>query len=274
MSDTPITPASTATTPAFVAGTATSLLALTTPFVRPPSCGEIFSTSSIVSSYWWDDYSLTTVQVLASDAADPRFASCQPPGWGAVVSASRFSFSPAVCPTGWTAYSVKALAAQSTTAYCCDRDYHLEWPVSDLSINGIASPACFVNLGTTLLPSSSSSVLFPNGIQVHNAWQIAWAASETSTLSPTPPQLACGRTLATWVPGEIVPPSNVSSAGDCQDDSSNSGVAIGRSLYLFLVVGLPLIFVAIFASCCVLCFRRRRRGARGVRGRPRKLPGN
>ncbi|KAK3390747.1 hypothetical protein B0H63DRAFT_519961 [Podospora didyma] len=272
-----------------MSSTTAAALALITPFAQPPSCSEIFSTTSLVSSFWWNQYSTTTVQILASADADaenapPGFAStCRPPGWNTNVPlTNRFSFSPAVCPSGWTAYKLQTAEMAwpiTSTAYCCDRDYRLEWPTSDLSISGIASPACFKNLGTTFLPGSSpsspSSLLFPNGIQVHNAWHISWAASDTSSLSPPPPDLACGggaRSLSTWIPGETVPPLPPNLNTDvCQDMENNSGGGVDDThqptpMFLFMVVGLPLIFVAIILSVFVFCFRHRRRNKNLPRG--------
>lgn len=120
-------------TPAGIIPTATTaaaaLVALTTPFVQPPSCTNLFATTSLVSSFNWNDYSETTVQIVFSDPANPQFASCQPSGWDNVAPESRFSFSPAVCPSGWTAYDVVAsetdISSTSlstvSTAYCCSR---------------------------------------------------------------------------------------------------------------------------------------------------------
>lgn len=127
MDDVSTEPASASTA---VAATATSpLLALTTPFIQSPSCADVFVTTSVISSFYWNDYSTTTIKVLASDPADPRFPSCQPSGWGSVAPQSRFSFSPAVCPGGWTAYELSASETDVSstsistvsTAYCCSR---------------------------------------------------------------------------------------------------------------------------------------------------------
>jgi hypothetical protein len=67
--------------------------------------------------------------VLVSDPADERFATCQPPGWDSNESASRFSFSPAVCPSEWTYHQMATERYPGdgqhvythTTAYCCSR---------------------------------------------------------------------------------------------------------------------------------------------------------
>lgn len=294
--------------------TATSpLLSLTTPFVQIPSCTDIFLTTSIVSSFWWNDYSTTTIRVLASDPAEPRVSSCQPSGWADVEPQSRFSFSPAVCPSGWTAYELSAsetdISSTSistiSTAYCCSRfvsnrfsahpaldqrlifqcpvhsGYSLDWPLSQLSIESVASPACFKAIGdatattdelsastSAALPTSSggsttsanhATTLFPEGVQIHNAWHISWASSDTSTLSPAPPDLSCSQFLATWVPGEATPSTACRNA---EDHGS-----MGTSLFWFLVIGLPIIALVLVGSCCFFCFwqRHKRKAQRDAR---------
>lgn len=105
--------------------TATNILALTTPFIQPSRCGAISSTTSVITSFFWGNYTETTLQIVISDTADPRFSTCQPTGWTDVVPESRFSFSPAVCPNDWTAYQLEATGAEFkssiSTAYCCTR---------------------------------------------------------------------------------------------------------------------------------------------------------
>lgn len=105
--------------------TVTALLGLTTPFVQQPSCTDIWELTTVSTLTYG---SSTTYAVLASNSADARFASCQPSGWANVVTQSRFSFSPAVCPSGWTYYDMAAtIVATAPTgpfpthsaAYCC-----------------------------------------------------------------------------------------------------------------------------------------------------------
>lgn len=114
------TPTSSSTSLSKPGGTATNVLALTTPFVQKPDCESIWALSHVAS--YEDDGHLTSEAFLASDADDERFTSCQPPGWASVVPASRFSFSPAVCPSNWTYYDMASTTNAGTTfttAYCC-----------------------------------------------------------------------------------------------------------------------------------------------------------
>ncbi|KAF2004630.1 hypothetical protein P154DRAFT_35386 [Amniculicola lignicola CBS 123094] len=105
-----------------------SLLPLTTPFIPPPDCSDIFITTHTVTSYSWNNYTETTLTALYSDPGSEQFTRCQPPGWDKVISKSRFHFSPAVCPDQWTAYNLEAvyvdvptLTKRATTAFCCAR---------------------------------------------------------------------------------------------------------------------------------------------------------
>lgn len=97
-------------------------IALTTPFAQAPNCADIFATTTFdVSSTFWANHTRTTIPVTFSNVADPRFAACQPPGWVNRPPNRRFEFSPAVCPSDWTAYRVGRTGASVTTAHCCTR---------------------------------------------------------------------------------------------------------------------------------------------------------
>lgn len=73
-----------------------------------------------------NDYSTTTVNLSISGPADSRFQACQPSGW---QYRKDFKFSPAVCPKGWTAYSVRSTSSEVerysinrfSAAHCCSR---------------------------------------------------------------------------------------------------------------------------------------------------------
>ncbi len=105
-----------------------SILALTTPFVQPAAeCASIWEPETIQT---FGNGTSLTLTVLASDAANPRFTSCQPSGWATNLPARRFSYSPAVCPSGWTYWDMEetttiddkaSTADVFTSALCCDR---------------------------------------------------------------------------------------------------------------------------------------------------------
>ncbi|KAK4100218.1 hypothetical protein N658DRAFT_497447 [Parathielavia hyrcaniae] len=241
--------------------------ALTTPFVPPPSCANQFITTSFVSSS-------TTVTVLASGPADARFSACQPPGWdsgGESSGLNGFRFSPAVCPSGWTAYNLGGtMLSDVTTAYCCSSGFthSLYWN----QIDGISPTACFANISDTTAPTATaSSALSPHGFRVHNAWHISWEASDIPSLSPTPPPFATCITspvIRSWVPGATVEPDAflVPEGVECNDGTSRWSKAQTASFF-FLIVGLPTIILAIVVTCLVVCCCRRRRRVREGRER-------
>ncbi|PGH08765.1 hypothetical protein AJ79_05864 [Helicocarpus griseus UAMH5409] len=76
-----------------------ALAAITTPFVQRPECASIWELTKVTLDDW-EPYLGRSVTILASNAADERFASCQPSGWD-IGGNGNFQFSPAVCPSGW-----------------------------------------------------------------------------------------------------------------------------------------------------------------------------
>ena len=105
---------------------------------------------------------------------------------------------------------------------------------------------------TTASPDSSSLV------RVHNPWHIMWQSSDVPSLTPPPPQLECSTSiLASWTPGATV--GSTLFGGPCQETAShNSKGDIAGAL--FLMIGLPILIVALLVSCFgVWCHRRRKR---------------
>lgn len=116
--------------------------AQTTPFVQPSFCADLFSTTTVSEfpvsqSDNIHGYVNRTVTALVPDGNDPRFTSCLPGGWAAKPSQYQYTFSPAVCPSGWMAYAIgpdwewdsvtstttkrSSSGQQASTAYCCPR---------------------------------------------------------------------------------------------------------------------------------------------------------
>jgi hypothetical protein len=128
------------------------------------------------------------------------------------------------------------------------------------------SPPCYrqVDNGVTtiigtLSHGAGSTRLFTGGIQMHQAWHVSWAASDTSTLSPSLPELTSSKFIPTWVPGETVPPGKY----DRQDGSQNELKGL-EGVVWFLEIGIPLIVLALIGSC-VWCYIARRRSKRKQR---------
>ncbi|KAK0704878.1 hypothetical protein B0H67DRAFT_362956 [Lasiosphaeris hirsuta] len=182
---------------------------LTTPFIQPSGCDNIFITTSVFTTKYDDSvrsYIEEAIEVAVSDQDDPKFTSCQPSGWADVVYESRFSFSPAVCPGGWTAYYLRQVGA--ATAYCCESGYVYASGLA--SVPGIEpSNGCFSEIGVTPATTTSSTststarsgsqsrailtvtettatTATPRRFKAHNAYHISWQATDAPTLSPQP----------------------------------------------------------------------------------------
>jgi hypothetical protein len=114
----------------------------------------------------------------------------------------------------------------------------------------------------TLSNGTGSTRLFTEGIQAHQAWHISWEASDTSTLTPSLPELTSSKLIPTWKPGEIIERGMYD-----QGDGERGGLqGLGQLVY-FLEKGLPLIFVTLaglIAWCCI----SNRRSKRGYRVKP------
>ncbi|KAL8337075.1 hypothetical protein RB601_008535 [Gaeumannomyces tritici] len=256
--------------------------ALTTPFTAPPSCDDIWikTRGSFVATFA-TNHSKTThlwVTITASNQADPRFAPCQPPGWdagptgatGTTTHDGILTFSPAVCPSGWTAWwlghtyvpSVTGIGIFTTTTYrtistanCCAPGFTFGYP-------GQTAGEALRGLGTfTTWPGCLQTITFTESyrgghVKVHRSWHVSWEASDTTSMSPTPPELPCyDPTVTSWLPGETIPEQYCRPMPLPNDDEWNQSVA------WFLIVGVPLLFVALVATACFVCClcRRRRR---------------
>ncbi|KAK0129128.1 hypothetical protein ONS95_001066 [Cadophora gregata] len=251
-----------------------SLLALTTPFVPPaPSCASIFTTTSTITSYYWNNFSTTALNIVYSDPEDSRFTACQPPGWDGVISSSRFHFSPAVCPEQWTAYEVREAyvdtntlspSRKATTAYCCASGYSLG--DAGVELTSLDTLACISAIGVSATPTPTTTMTaapsFPNGVQIHNAYQISWDATDRTRLSPTPPILAkdgCSQTLSVWVPGESVSSLPCSIENGPGGGSGGSGGS-NTALIYGLAITFPVVFVALLSTCVCIHYRNKRKG--------------
>lgn len=261
--------ASATTTTSFTSSptAAVPILAFTTPFAQPPSCSVSSLLTTTVSYY--SAYGTTTSSTrLLPDTSDPRYTACLAP------AGSQFSFSPAVCPQGWPAWwlgrTTPALSGAATTtatassavgsvsyvstAYCCAPGYSMLRP----DTGDDPSPSCEQAFIST---TSSSGQNFVSTTTLSKAmvpaWHISWQTTDMPTLSPRPPALDDGETITRWVPGS-----------DPEREPRDSwGGGISRSLFFFLVVGIPLIVVAAVVACLIpACRGRRAKKRRGLTG--------
>ncbi|KAH8894661.1 hypothetical protein GQ53DRAFT_839647 [Thozetella sp. PMI_491] len=247
--------------------TATSLLALTTPFAQPPSCTSIWDLTTVTTR---TDGAPTTMTILASNAADARFASCQPSGWATDLPARHFTFSPAVCPSSWTYWAMReteTIDSQAhtgstfSTAYCCASGYTLK--TSNIVIPTMAAPCVrsfsagdHTTITATEGGGASQTTAITDGWMIHDAWQVSWAASDTSTLSPSLPTLTSSKFLMTWVPGQTVAPGE----GDLQPKDPPEDSTITGAKW-FGMVGVPILAALGIGGAVWYCIVRRRKAA-------------
>ncbi|RKU41818.1 hypothetical protein DL546_003840 [Coniochaeta pulveracea] len=246
--------------------TGPALQALTTPFVPPPNCADQFTTTSIMSSYTSGTKSGDSViPFLASDPADPRFSACQPSGWDWNLG-SDFQFSPAVCPSGWTAYNLGGTVYQGqfTTAYCCSSGFTyttIDGYRPGSPGEGISTEACFATMTDSPAAPTATTASSPGpSFRVHNAWHISWAATDISSLSPIPPSFStCGvlPVIPSWAPGATVEPVKCHTPDE-------GGLPSGPG-FMFVLIGLPVGGFLVLVAICWLCFRQCRRRRRALR---------
>ncbi|GLI73037.1 hypothetical protein PoHVEF18_001235 [Penicillium ochrochloron] len=237
--------------------------ALTTPYVQPSGCTSAFQLTTITTSY---GTTVTTITVLASEAAATGFSACQPSGWDSGSTTDLFTFSPAVCPQDWTYYEMSSTKKYSA-AYCCASGFDFRAPWYALPTAAL-SPACArtIKSGDTTITAplwSQTDIMgtFTEGMIVHRAWHVSWAESDTASMSPSLPPLTSGKYLDYWEPGQVIPDG----AFDHHNGRDSGGSQGWPSEYYFAAIGAPLIFVA-FLACggYFLCHKRRKRRAQQV----------
>ena len=120
-------------TPSTMSSTSsTTPIPLTTPFIFPSNCSNRFPDTIIeTQSYVSGAY---TYNLFPSRENDPL---CQPSGVTTYPTPGR-QFSPAVCPSAWTAYDVRVLTYQTGTvsiAKCCSRYVDISVPFIPSCLN-------------------------------------------------------------------------------------------------------------------------------------------
>ncbi|KAJ5165024.1 uncharacterized protein N7500_006854 [Penicillium coprophilum] len=231
--------------------------ALTTPFVQTGRCESLYDlvTIPIFESASNGPSTISSAAFLISDVANRHFSACQPNGWDNQDPASQFHFSPAVCTSYWTYYEMMRTStdfgngtlAPYSTAYCCAS---LTAPCYRYIDAGWTSTTV-----TVWSTGTKTTKVFSEGYMAHAAWEISWAASDTASMSPTPPSLDSGEYFSTWVPGQaLITPTPEPTKH--QTDKSLT------KLLNFYMIGLPLIGVAVIACgiwCCCMVRRAKRR---------------
>ena len=106
--------------------------------------------------------------------------------------------------------------------------------------------------GTDMTTSSGDGELEVSGIvdsdqtlMVHRPWLVTWASSDRATLTPEPPTLTSRMVVPTWTPGEVIPDGKYDPEPDPPQEHPNFKIF---DLFMFLVVGLPVIGIGIIIT--------------------------
>ncbi|KAJ3495358.1 hypothetical protein NLG97_g3453 [Lecanicillium saksenae] len=220
---------------------------LTTAYIAPSGCSNQFD-SVYIETGGHSPIGDFLLQVSLSVPA--RHPPCQPAGWN--TSQSTLSFCPAVCPSGWTAYGLKAMrlypstdpATLQSSALCCSSDTQMTGYKGDICVSDV--PVTGEDGGLT----TSTSGLPSFGVKAHYPWSIFWQSQDVSTLSPSPPTLKdCLNTqIATWVPGTPVQAKNVESCVPWNDGTDRWHFT-DRPELMFAVIGVPIMLLGLVALC-------------------------
>ncbi|KAK5653253.1 hypothetical protein OQA88_9152 [Cercophora sp. LCS_1] len=233
---------------------------MTTPFVQPASCSDIFTTTSTI---WREGGKNNILQIVVSNPFDERFTACQPFGWkldtAATTTSEAFFFSPAVCPSGWKAYdlvqSLNTKGEPTNKGYCCASGYEFDkiFQGPSISLSGVNDPACRKNIAPTMTippgsPSPGTLQTPRSAVQVHIAYTIGWREADVKTLSPSPLDLSCRRVIAFWDPASTDYPK-------CERQITEADAAPGRTaefvgVFIILPTGIGLLIVAALVTCC------------------------
>lgn len=113
---------------------------------------------------------------------------------------------------------------------------------------------CRLETSTTTGTNDRDDVLASSSdltVRLHEAWAITWDATDTPTLTPELPPLTSSSILPTWTAGQVVSDDDYTGGPTPVDN----GTQIPDSLYWFMVVGIPIIFVVLVGSCVWCCVR-------------------
>ncbi|KAM3511237.1 hypothetical protein MY11210_005106 [Beauveria gryllotalpidicola] len=180
--------------------------ALTTPFVVPASCTDVFNTTITYRAGFNGDATQYTVY-----AAFPQTTGgCQASGANVLRDGATMIVRPGVCPSDWVAYNLKVddpqyypnpsdSASVTFKALCCSSGFSATGTVNDMPSFG---PACTKLVSKTQGVTSRQTTTTLT-VSAHAAWQIDWMASDAPTLTPQPPsmELCYDVQIPTWTPG-------------------------------------------------------------------------
>ncbi|KAM3512961.1 hypothetical protein MY11210_003361 [Beauveria gryllotalpidicola] len=255
--------------------TADVVVPMTTPFSMPPDCLDFDGAAMFTHLHHYDS-SDQDVTHLTRNLYEIDTRSCWPSG---VYNAT---YSPAVCPSGWTYYSImpgdcselvtvtnspsgasSAYTASSYTnqlsAVCCpsgfalaastwSTDTHLDHACSRTVTSGELSIMVTNQTdGSPTLFQGSATLIIPTPMTV------SWHAADGSALTPRPPDIPVYSFVPSWVPGQSV---TVYDKVRYDDSPRSNRLATG---VFAAVIAVPIVVFLAILGCCICCFRIRRR---------------
>ncbi|KAH9236404.1 hypothetical protein K456DRAFT_1761013 [Colletotrichum gloeosporioides 23] len=239
---------------AFLA-TATMPLTVTTPFVAPSDCSTQWKITNVPVPMSSGTTLMTPVLVY-----DPS-ASCYPSGSFDRAPETRLNFRPGLCPDGWIYHNMAVASSGASTAYCCDRDFGFRFFDGYVYATSIFSERCGRYASATAFGSTVSG---NKTLMLHEAWAVTWDASDTPTLTPQLPTLTNSMFVPVWTPGDNIPD------GIYEHDEAKDGHAMGQTICMVLLIGLPIIatiIVCLVTWCGVRKYRRSRRKKKELKAR-------
>ncbi|KAF0331157.1 hypothetical protein GQ607_001465 [Colletotrichum asianum] len=221
-------------------------LPLTTPYVVPSHCQTRRRWTRLVGS--------ASPEALFHDPNDPTFvATCQPSGWNSHLA------TPAI-----------GLKSPALTDFFIYFSGEILWSTGDL-IYEMDFPACVGSLEAQDQETYTGvvhdvEVPITKGLIIQPAWRIAWEKSDQAVLTPSPPDLPSGASVASWIPGDPSPAIETPECDATCRDPTQGGRAWGQQL-MAIIIATPLTFVLVMGGCTAYCCirnkqKRRRREAR------------
>jgi hypothetical protein len=146
------------------------------------------------------------------------------------------------------------------SGYSFESDYPFLHVVtySPVCVREITSPTSIIVSN----PRSGDDLLtFRTGYLVHEAWNVEWAKSDTSTLTPPLPTLTSNMMIPQWTPGQSIRPGQY----DRPKPDPRNREAEAHQLLLFSIIGAPIIGTAMLCLCVGCCARKHRKMRRKLR---------
>ncbi|OAR03096.1 hypothetical protein LLEC1_07036 [Akanthomyces lecanii] len=176
---------------------------LTTPFIPPTQCTPVQNwTAATVTVTLGDSFGNMTYSQILLPVTNAQYSACQPAGWDNIDTDHRFSYSKAVCPSGYNYNQLSDLFNNQlntetirTTAYCCPSGFSYTM-FYDRDISGISGANCIKT--TTLTPATQTPPMrtSPGSASTTTAASASSAPSMSTSSATEPASLAARNATA------------------------------------------------------------------------------